>query len=84
VEAEPDAGHVVAMMPFVFSCLGKAGTKPFRVEGREKEVKWKARTVESTNKKDQKKRAARLDRTALKAKKAAAATGRPSSPPCFR
>jgi hypothetical protein len=43
VETQPDAGHVVAMAPFVFSCLAKAGTKPFRVEGREKEVKWKAR-----------------------------------------
>jgi hypothetical protein len=31
------------MAPFVFTCLGKAGTKPFRVEGREKEVKRKAR-----------------------------------------
>jgi len=31
------------MTPFVFSYLGKAGTKPFRVEGGEKEVKWKAR-----------------------------------------
>jgi hypothetical protein len=37
------------MAPFVFSCLGKAGTKPFRVAGREKEVKWKARMLESAD-----------------------------------
>jgi hypothetical protein len=32
VEAEPDSGHVCAMEPFVFSCVARAGGKPFRVE----------------------------------------------------
>src|SRR4029077_6297647 len=31
VEAEPDAGHILRTVPFVFACAVKAGTKPFRV-----------------------------------------------------
>src|SRR5580692_894810 len=50
MEAQPDAGHVLGLVPFGFSCLLKAGTKPFRVAGREKEVKRKA-LMGSTRKK---------------------------------
>jgi hypothetical protein len=61
VEAQPDASHVLAMAPFGFLFgIAPEGTKPFRVAGREKEVKWKARLVER-----QKWRTVRRGRTAL-------------------